>query len=280
MAQQAAQFGIEETSDEIICQVEVDLYNKSIKNKSTIIQAAAVKLEKSEKYEKHQIANRIIILFPEWARSTIYTALDESYKREYDADDDNGDAKSKEKHITTLFEEIFLHIIDTSENLKKFAKTIIKRSTESPEIAQELSNILDEAIHTMHNECYLDTLKDEMSNIRHLEHFAEFAKKLAFDSQLLADKIDSRQKIDMAMKLGLKLKLIHYLPRNIAKKLKMSPKWISQINNDPKILDFINTIPNCPMCEFNFTDYINACDLAEKKQISKPDPQDFITQKS
>jgi len=276
VVQQSTQFGIEEISDEIICQVEVDLYNKSIKNKSAIIQDAAIKLEKSKKYQTYQIASRIIILFPEWARSTIYSALDEKYKREYDADDNND---AKENHVITLFEEVFYHIIDVSNNLKKFAKTIIKRSAESLEIAQELSNTLDEAIHTMHNECYLDTLKDEMSNIEHLENFVEFVKKLAFDSQLLADKIDSRQKIDMAMKLGLKLRLIQHLPRNIAKKLKMSPKWISQIDNDPKILDFINTIPHCPVCTFNFTDYINACNLAEQKQIPKPDPKEFIPAK-
>ena len=276
---QVETFGIQETSDEIICQAEVDLYKKSIKNKSQIILAAAVKLEKSEKYEKHQIANRIVILFPDWSRSTIYAALDDSYKREYNTDDDNDDDAETAEHVTTLLEEIFLHVIDTSENLKKFAKTIIKRSTESPELGKELSDTLDEAIHTMHNECYLDTLKDEMSKIGQLAEFAEFVKKLAFDSQLLADKIDSRQKIDMAMKLGLKLRLIQHLPRNLAKKLKMSPKWISQIDNDPKILDFINTIPHCPVCTFNFTDYINACELAEKKQIPKPDPHDFVSAK-
>ena len=111
------QFGIQETSDEIICQDEVDLYKKSIKNKSQIILSAAVKLEKSEKYKKHEIANRIIILFPDWARSTIYAALDDSYKREYKPEGDNAD--STEQHVTTLLEEIFLHVIDISDNLKK-----------------------------------------------------------------------------------------------------------------------------------------------------------------
>jgi len=260
------QFGIMDQADEDICQVEIEQYNNSMSNKTEIILSAATKLEKSEKYKKPDIANRIVKLFPEWKRSTIYNALDETFKREYnDSSDDDA------QHQTTLLEEIFYHLIDTSENLKKIAKTIIKRSTESVELAKTLDEELTQAIHSLHDDDYFNEIKSELSNIRQIQNLVEFAKKMAFDTQLIADKIDSRQKIDMAMKLGLKLKLTLSLPRTLAKKLAISPKWISQIDNDSTILNFIENVPCCPKCLFNFRDYINECDAAEKAGLPKPE---------
>jgi len=257
------QFGIQEWSDEKICEDEIKLYNTSMATKSEIIQAAASKLENSQKHKTQEIANKILNLFPDWKKSTIYDSLDSKYKREYTTETTN-------EHKTTLFEEVFLHLIDSSNNLKKFANAVIKRANESEAFRNELETILTESIHNFHVDDTLNSLKQELSKIRQLTDLVEFVKSIAFESQLLADKTDSRQKIDMALKIGLKLKLIQHLPRELATKLKISPKWIAQIDNDTKVLDFLESVPCCPKCEFNFTDYINQCKIAEQKGLPTP----------
>lgn len=259
------QFGIVQLTDEKICETEINLYMNSMATKESIINDAAVKLNNSEKYKTFQIANRIVKLFPDWKRSTIYNALDEMYKRNYDTDDDTDDEKT-----LTLFEEVFYHLIDTTDNIKKFSKTVIKRANESEKMMKELEDALNESIHNMHSDDLIDSIKSELSKIRQITDLVEFTKSLAFESQLLADKIDSRQKIDMGLKLGLKLKLTQHLPRELAKKLKISREWVSKIDNDDTILDFIEKVPNCPKCAFNFSDYINACKLAETKGMPLP----------
>lgn len=261
----AEQFGIIELSDEIICQDELQLYHNSMATKESIINAAAIKLNNSEKYETFQVANRLTKLFPDWKRSTIYNALDDMYKRNYEKDIDNDDEK------ITLFDEIFYHLIDSSDNLKKFAKSVIKRANESEEMKQTLTDILTDSIHNMHQDELIQNIKSELSKIRQLKDLAEFVKTLAFESQLLADKTDARQKIDMALKVGLKLKLTQHLPRELAIKLKISPKWLSQIDHDETILSFIETVPNCPKCAFNFSEYINNCNTAQSKGLPIPE---------
>ncbi len=257
------QFGIMELSDEIICQDELQLYHNSMATKESIINAAAEKLNNSQKYQTHQVANRLIKLFPDWKRSTIYNALNEMYKRNYEKDTDTNET-------ITLFDEIFYHLIDSSENLKKFAKSVIKRANESEEMKQTLTDILTDSIHNMHKDELIENFTSELSKIRQLKDLVEFVKTLAFDSQLLADKTDARQKIDMALKVGLKLKLTQHLPRELAIKLKISPKWLSQIDHDDSILSFIDKVPHCPKCSFNFSDYINNCNTAESKGLPYP----------
>jgi len=257
------QFGIQEWSDEKICEDEIKLYNSSMSTKSEIITAAALKLENSKKYKTNEIANKILNLFPDWKKSTIYNSLNSEYKREYTTEQPDG-------HKTTLFEEVFLHFIDSSDNLKKFANAVIKRANESESLRKELETTLTESIHNMHADDIINSLKLELSKIKQLTDLVEFVKTIAFESQLLADKTDSRQKIDMALKVGLKLKLTQHLPRELATKLKISPKWLSQIDNDHKVLDFLETVPCCPKCAFNFTDYLNKCKLAEQKGFKVP----------
>jgi len=253
-----------ELSDEKICEDEIQLYKNSMKNKSEIIKTAAVKLEKSNKHKITEIANRLVKLFPDWKKSTIYNALDGKYKREYEKE------LADDPHKMTLLEEIFVHLIDSSDNIKKFAKAVIKRANESPEMNKELQDALTESIHTLHSDDLINSLRNDLSKIRQLEDLVEFIKTIAFETQLLADKTDSRTKIDMGLKLGLKLKLTQHLPRELAKKLKISPKWLSQIDNDSTILNFIETIPCCPKCTFNFSEYINQCKAAEQKGLPNP----------
>lgn len=253
-----------ELSDEKICEDEIQQYKNSMKNKSEIIISAASKLEKSNKHKITEIANRLVKLFPDWKKSTIYNALDAKYKREYEKE------LADDPHKMTLLEEIFVHMIDSSENIKKFAKAVIKRANESEEMNKELELALTESIHNLHSDDLINSLKDELSKIRQLTDLVEFIKTIAFETQLLADKTDSRTKIDMGLKLGLKLKLTQHLPRELAKKLKISPKWLSQIDNDSTVLNFIDKIPCCPKCTFNFADYINECKIAEQKGLPTP----------
>lgn len=262
MAEQ--QFGIQEMTDEKICSDELKLYNSSMASKSEIIQAAATKLLNSDKYKKADIANRIVKLFPDWKRSTIYDSLESDYKREYESD-------TPDPHTMTLLEEIFQHYIDTCDNVKKFSKAVIKRINESEQMKSILETILVDSIHRMHEQNFIETINKELSSIRHLKDFVEFMKKMAFDSQLMADKTDSRQKIDMGLKLGLKLKLTQQLPSDLAKKLKISPKWASQIDNDSSVMEFIEKVQHCPKCNFNFSEYINTCNLAHQKGLPLPD---------
>lgn len=258
------QFGIQELSDERICKDEIKLYKNSMLNKKDIITAAAIKLEKSEKYKTHEIANRIVKLFTDWKKSTIYNVLDSKYTREYKTEPQNKQDKM------SLFEEVFVHLIDSCDNLKKFATAVIKRANESEQSRIALEATLTESIHNMHDDDLIESLKLELSKIRQLTDLVEFIKFISFESQLLSDKTDSRQKIDMALKIGLKLKLVQHLPRELATKLKISPKWLSQIDNDNSVIELLDKIPHCPKCDFDFSDYINKCKLAESKNLPIP----------
>lgn len=277
--EQAHDFSARPLSDEEICKSELELYKKMWSTtKVDILQCAATKLELSGKYDEDlsKISSIISKLFPAFSSSTISTALDDKYKRDYVKPTKNND---EENTPTTSLEEFLFILQDNINSFNKSIKSILNRSRKDPALQKVLEETFTDSIHAFHDDLnqFMADLKKDLFDIEDMESLINYAKKLRIEMKILEEKTDWRVLLDASIKFGLKLQFTQQHFKQMGKKMEISGKWLAKHNNDLEFESLLETLRHCPKCNFDYSDYINRSNLAQKEGIALEslDPQEL-----
>ena len=267
------EFAAQELSDIAICADELEIYNEFLtESKDTIIKSAALKLEKSGKYndELHKISTSVQKLFPGFSSSTISIALADKYKRTYtpkETDDDN-------TPVTKL--EEFLFIMDDTISLyQKSIKSMVNRIKNDPVLKKEIEKVFVSAIHKFHNnlDTFMEDLRLELFDIEDIDSMINYAKRLQIDIKILAKNTDWRSLLDPAIKFGLKIQFTQEHTHDIGKKMGISGKSLFKKVESLEFTNFLSKLTLCPQCNFDYADYINRSKIAHDEGIEIPKPK-------
>ena len=118
----------------------------------------------------------------------------------------------------------------------------------------------------------IETMKTQLSKIRHLAGLVDFAKMLDADAQALKNLLDKRQKYSTAVKILLRMAFFYRSFDHIAKILterKYGGKWLSAIKTDPDLDRLLSKI-QCPCCGFSFEKWLEKAKECERRGLEMP----------
>ena len=266
-------FAAQQLSDISICASELEIYNEFLtESKDTIIKSAALKLEKSGKYddELFKISTSVQKLFPAFSSSTISIALDDKYKRTYT----NKQTDNDDTPVTKLEEFLFI-MDDTLALYQKSIKSMVNRIKNDPVLKKEIEKVFVSSIHKFHKnlDSFMKDLKLELFDIEDIDSMINYAKKLQIDIKILAKNTDWRSLLDPAIKFGLKLQFTQEHTHDIGKKMGISGKSLFKKVDSIEFTNFLDKLTLCPACNFDYADYINRSKIAHDEGLEIPKPK-------
>ena len=228
-----------EISDNDLVKEELTELASKQKDVEKIILRIATKLADSGKYEiLTEISSRVQKLLPDYSPSYIRLVLPEKYKRPY--------TKQDEDEPQNEYEESWRLITDLFKEMASYMEAGWKKIKKDP-------NFYNAWVKSVHEFINVDVPKQFAS----IGDFVRHIKELYVEYEIMKKETDYRIKLTEFHKVRLKIEIMIYSQRKVAKDVSCTPKWVSEgIEDNPELLNRLRRIESCPCgCGFNLYEY-------------------------